>query len=96
MGVQVPSRLRGYDANMDSCCGCGVCEAVCPVPDCVTMVGEADFEDNNSQYEMWQKDKEGYNQWMTDLVGKQKAETRTHGFHHVGGYAEEISEMTEA
>ena len=85
-----------YDANMDSCCGCGVCEAVCPVPDCVTMVGEADFEDNNSQYEMWQKDKEGYNKWMTDLVEKQKSETRTHGFHHVGGYAEEISEMTEA
>ena len=85
-----------YDANMESCCGCGVCEAVCPVPDCVTMVSEADFEDNNSQYEMWQKDKEGYNQWMTALVDKQKAETRTHGFHHVGGYAEEISEMTEA
>ena len=21
-----------YDANMESCCGCGVCEAVCPVP----------------------------------------------------------------
>ena len=85
-----------YDANMESCCGCGVCEAVCPVPDCVTMVSEADFEDNNSQYEMWQKDKEGYNQWMTALVDKQKGETRTHGFHHVGGYAEEISEMTEA
>ncbi|PKB67842.1 MAG: hypothetical protein BZY81_03675 [SAR202 cluster bacterium Io17-Chloro-G4] len=85
-----------YDANMESCCGCGVCEAVCPVPDCVTMVSEADFEDNNSQYEMWQEDKQGYNSWMTALVDKQKAETRTHGFHHVGGYAEEISEMTEA
>ena len=85
-----------YDANMESCCGCGVCEAVCPVPDCVTMVSEADFEDNNSQYEMWQEDKEGYNKWMTALVDKQKGETRTHGFHHVGGYAEEISEMTEA
>ena len=83
-----------YDANMESCCGCGVCEAVCPVPDCVTMVGEADFEDNNSQWEMWQKDKEGYNQWMTLLVEKQKDETRTHGFHHVGGYAEQI-EATE-
>ena len=84
-----------YDANMESCCGCGVCEAVCPVPDCVTMVSEADFEDNNSQYEMWQKDKEGYNQWMTALVDKQKAETRTHGFHHVGGYAEEIATTEE-
>ena len=85
-----------YDANMESCCGCGVCEAVCPVPECVTMVSEADFEDNNSQWEMWEKDKGGYNQWMTLLVDKQKAETRTHGFHHVGGYAEQISEMPEA
>lgn len=84
-----------YDANMESCCGCGVCEAVCPVPDCVTMVSEADFEDNNSQWEMWQKDKEGYNQWMTLLVDKQKAETRTHGFHHVGGYSEQIAATEE-
>jgi len=22
-----------YDANMEACCGCGVCEAVCPVKD---------------------------------------------------------------
>ena len=85
-----------YDANMESCCGCGVCEAVCPVPDCVTMVGEAEFEDNNSQWEMWQKDKDGYNNWMTLLVEKQKTETRTHGFHHVGGYAEEIATTEEA
>ena len=84
-----------YDANMESCCGCGVCEAVCPVADCVTMVTEAEFENNDSQYEAWQKDKEGYKAWMTELINKQKLETRTHGFHHVGGYAEEISEMTE-
>ena len=75
---------------MESCCGCGVCEAVCPVPDCVTMVNEAEFNDNDSQWQWWQKDKDGYNKWMTDLVAQQKAETRTHGFHHVGGYAEEI------
>jgi pyruvate ferredoxin oxidoreductase delta subunit len=78
-----------YDANMEACCGCGVCEAVCPVPDCVTMVNEAEFNDNNSQWEHWQKDKDGYNKWMTTLVEQQKSETRTHGFHHVGGYAEE-------
>ncbi len=79
-----------YDANMEACCGCGVCEAVCPVPDCVTMVNEAEFNENDSQWEWWQKDKEGYNKWMTTLVEQQKAETRTHGFHHVGGYAEDI------
>ena len=84
-----------YDANMQSCCGCGVCEAVCPVPDCVTMVNEAEFNDNNSQWEMWQKDKEGYNQWMINLIGKQKQVTRTHGFHQRGQYAEEIAAMED-
>ena len=84
-----------YDANMEACCGCGVCEAVCPVPDCVTMVNEADFSDNASQWEMWHKDKDGYKQWMLELIQKQKAESRSHGFHHVGQYKEEIAQMEE-
>ena len=84
-----------YDANMESCCGCGVCEAVCPVPDCVTMVNEAEFNDNAGQWEEWQKDKDGYKQWMTNLIQKQKAEDRSHGFHHVGQYKEEIAQMEE-
>ncbi|MEC9288767.1 MAG: 4Fe-4S dicluster-binding protein, partial [Chloroflexota bacterium] len=85
-----------YDANMESCCGCGVCEAVCPVPDCVTMVSEAEFNDNNSQWDAWTADKDGYNKWMTVLVDQTKNETRTHGFHHVGGYDEEITATEEA
>ena len=85
-----------YDANMESCCGCGVCEAVCPVPDCVTMVSEAEFTGNHSQWDAWTKDKDGYNKWMTVLVEKQKDETRTHGFHHVGAYADDIKAMEEA
>jgi pyruvate ferredoxin oxidoreductase delta subunit len=84
-----------YDANMQSCCGCGVCEAVCPVPDCVVMVNEAEFTDNAGQWEAWQQDKEGYMKWMTALIDKQKADTRSHGFHHVGQYKEEISLMEE-
>jgi len=85
-----------YDANMESCCGCGVCEAVCPVPDCVTMVGESEFNDNASQWDAWTADKDGYNKWMTVLVEKQHSETRTHGFHHVGGYDDEIKATEEA
>ena len=78
-----------YDANMDACCGCGVCEAVCPVADCVTMVNEEAFDDNASQWEMWVKDKKGYETWMTEKISDQPA--RTHGFHHVGQYAEEAT-----
>ena len=84
-----------YDANLESCCGCGVCEAVCPVADCVTMINEAEFNDNDSQYEAWQEDKAGYQQWMITLIEKQKQVDRTHGFHHVGGYAEQIAEAGE-
>ena len=85
-----------YDANMEACCGCGVCEAVCPVPDCVTMINEAEFNDNAGQWEMWQKDKGEYKGWMTDLIQKQKAEDRSHGFHHVGQYKEEIAQMGDS
>ncbi len=84
-----------YDANMESCCGCGVCESVCPVPDCVTMVNEAEFNDNDSQWEMWNKDKDSYNGWLAEMIAKPKAEERSHGFHHVGQYKEEISQMED-
>jgi pyruvate ferredoxin oxidoreductase delta subunit len=84
-----------YDANMEACCGCGVCEAVCPVPDCVTMVGEGEFNGNDSQWDAWTADKDGYNKWMTVLVENQKSETRTHGFHHVGGYTDDIAAAEE-
>ena len=78
-----------YDANMESCCGCGKCESVCPVADCLTMVNEEAFEDNASQWEMWTKDKEGYLADLTEKITNNPA--RSHGFHHVGGYAEEIA-----
>lgn len=78
-----------YDANMEACCGCGVCEAVCPVENCITMVNEQAFTDNASQWEMWAKDKESYSAWMSEKIAAQPA--RSHGFHHVGQYAEEIA-----
>ena len=78
-----------YDANMEACCGCGVCEAVCPVDNCITMVNEEAFTDNASQWEMWAKDKERYSAWMSEKIAAQPA--RSHGFHHRGQYAEEIA-----
>ena len=78
-----------YDANMEACCGCGVCEDVCPVPDCITMVNEEAFGDNDSQYEHWQKDRDGYMKWLEEKMSLGKSERRSHGFHHVGQYQEE-------
>jgi pyruvate ferredoxin oxidoreductase delta subunit len=78
-----------YDANMEACCGCGVCEAVCPVSHCITMVNEEAFTDNDSQWEMWAKDKESYSVWLSEK--NSEPPPRSHGFHHVGQYAEEIT-----
>jgi pyruvate ferredoxin oxidoreductase delta subunit len=82
-----------YDANMQACCGCGVCEAVCPVKDCVTMVNEAEFGDNASQWEAWRKDKDGYKVWLKDKIAN-RAE-RSHGFRYKGQYEEQVPEMLE-
>ena len=82
-----------YDANMQACCGCGVCEAVCPVKDCVTMVNETEFHDNSSQWEAWKGNKEEYKTWLKGKIAS-KAE-RTHGFRYRGQYEEQIPEMLE-
>jgi pyruvate ferredoxin oxidoreductase delta subunit len=83
-----------YDANMEACCGCGVCEAVCPVANCITMVNEAAFTDNSSQYEMWKQDAQGYRGWAQEKIAAGKSgEHRAHGFHHVGQYDEEIAAL---
>ncbi|MBI3988790.1 MAG: (4Fe-4S)-binding protein, partial [candidate division NC10 bacterium] len=71
-----------YDANMEACCGCGVCEAVCPVEDCITMVNEAAFEDNASQYEMWKKDKDTYAAWLKGKIEDKVVTARSHGFRY--------------
>jgi len=77
-----------YDANMEACCGCGVCEAVCPVKDCVTMVNEVSFADNSSQWQAWRKDKTTYNKWLGEKIAKK--EDRSHGFRYKGQYQEQV------
>jgi pyruvate ferredoxin oxidoreductase delta subunit len=79
-----------YDANMESCCGCGVCEAVCPVEQCITMVNESLFDDNASQWDAWRKDKDKYRAWMSGKIGDKKATVRSHGFRFRGQYEEEL------
>jgi pyruvate ferredoxin oxidoreductase delta subunit len=82
-----------YDANMQACCGCGVCEAVCPVKECVTMVNETEFNDNSSQWEMWKKDKQEYGKWLKEKIAGHTE--RTHGFRYRGQYEEQVPEMLE-
>ena len=84
-----------YDANMEACCGCGVCEAVCPVESCITMVNEALFDDNASQWEAWRKDAGAYTTWMQGKIGNKTATVRSHGFRFRGQYQEELAKNFE-
>ncbi len=83
-----------YDANMQACCGCGVCEAVCPVENCITMVNEAVFADNASQWAMWRENKESYKAWVQEKI--QHVPDRSHGFQYRGQYEKQIKEMVAA
>jgi formate hydrogenlyase subunit 6/NADH:ubiquinone oxidoreductase subunit I len=78
---------------MLACCGCGVCEAVCPVPNCVTMVNETAFRDNSSQWEAWKKDKAGYETWLKEKIAARPE--RSHGFRYRGQYEAQIPEMLD-
>jgi pyruvate ferredoxin oxidoreductase delta subunit len=79
-----------YDANMEACCGCGVCEAVCPEKDCVTMVNEARFQDNGSQWDAWRKDPTAYAAWVKETIAHRPAD-RSHGFRFRGQYEQQIA-----
>ncbi len=83
-----------YDANMEACCGCGVCEAVCPEPNCITMVGETAFRDNASQWQAWKEDPPAYKRWVLATI-KDRAE-RSHGFRYRGQYEEQVPALLES
>lgn len=78
-----------YDANLEACCGCGVCEAVCPEKDCVTMVNESHFSDNASQWAAWRKDPAAWVASVKDLIA-QKPSDRSHGFRFRGQYEQQV------
>lgn len=83
-----------YDANMEACCGCGVCEAVCPEPNCITMVSETAFRDNASQWQAWKKDPPAYKRWVLATI-KERPE-RSHGFRYRGQYEEQVPALLES
>ena len=77
-----------YDANLEACCGCGVCEAVCPEKGCVTMVNETHFHDNSSQWEAFRKDADSYKTTLAEWI-KDRPQ-RSHGFWVRGQYEEQV------
>jgi len=57
------------------------------------MVNEVAFLDNASQWEMWKKDKEGYQKWLQQKI--EHRPERSHGFRYRGQYEEQAPEMIE-
>ena len=53
-----------YEVIYEACIGCSVCEEVCPVPDCIAMVNELEFDDNDSLYTLYKQDPEAYRQLL--------------------------------
>lgn len=83
-----------FDANLAACCGCGICEAVCPVPNCIRMVPETAFTDSSSQWEAFRKDKAAYKAALDKLVAAPPAE-RTHGYRFKGQYKDQAAKALE-
>jgi pyruvate ferredoxin oxidoreductase delta subunit len=83
-----------YDADLKACCGCGICEAVCPVENCITMVNEEQFHDNNSQWAWFKMDKAGYLEWLKTTIAPVEKE-RTHGFRYRGQYEKQVPQALE-
>src|ERR1035438_7625858 len=85
-----------YDVNLESCCGCGICEEVCPVKECIHMVSESEFHDNDSQWVAFRKDKDAYLKWLESTIEKaEPIEKRAHGFRYRGQYQEQVREALE-
>jgi pyruvate ferredoxin oxidoreductase delta subunit len=61
-----------YDVNYEYCTGCGRCAEVCPVEDCIVMVDELKFENQDSPYVLYKKDPEKYVKWAEDKKGKDR------------------------
>jgi pyruvate ferredoxin oxidoreductase delta subunit len=80
-----------YDTDLESCCGCGICEQVCPVTNCITMVSEHKFTDNASQWTAFKQDQTAYKAWVAaKSAAAVSLGERSNGFRYRGQYKEQI------
>jgi pyruvate ferredoxin oxidoreductase delta subunit len=49
-----------YDVAYEYCVGCGKCADVCPVKECIVMIDDLEFDNDDSPWLQYKKDREGY------------------------------------
>jgi len=80
-----------YDVDLNGCCGCGICEAVCPVKNCISMINESEFHDNERQWVSYRKDPDAYLKRLEKTIKTaEPIEHRSQGFRYRGQYKEEV------
>ena len=79
-----------YDVAYEYCVGCGKCADVCPVKECIVMIDELEFENDDSPWTAYKKDREGYVKTMEEKKSNPGARyvhpyVTGHGFELVTG-----------